>query len=57
MRLQFVIASKFTALLTNIHTENHEHRKQGQGKKKCHSNSIYLSPSYPQPMKNHLRNS
>ena len=57
MNLQFVIAGELTPFLTNIHTKDHEHREQGQGKKKCHLNSVYSSPSYIKPMKNHLRSS
>ena len=55
--LHFAIAGEIAPFLADIHTENHEHGKQSQGKEKCHSNSVYLFPSYPQLVKMHLRSS
>ena len=57
MRLKFVIAGEVTTLLANVHTKNNKHCKQGQSEKKCHSNSVYLFPSYPELVKMHLRSS
>jgi hypothetical protein len=31
-------------LLVDIHTKDYEHRKQGQGKKKCHFFSMLFKP-------------
>ena len=53
--LHFAIAGEIAPFLADIHTENHEHGKQSQGKEKCHSYSVYLCPSYTQLMKMHLR--
>ena len=55
--LTVALARVLTPLLAHVQTENNEHGKQGQGKKKCHSNSVYSSPSYFKPVEMHLRNS
>ena len=47
--LQFLVAGERTTLLVNVHTEDNEHREQGQGKKKCHSNSVYYPHHTPDP--------
>lgn len=55
--LRFVVMGEIAALLAHVHTEDNEHCKQGQGKKKCHLYSVLHVSSYTQPMKNHLRSS
>jgi hypothetical protein len=44
--------------LADVHTEDHEHRKQSQGKKKCHSGSVIFNamihPSHEKPLKKWL---
>jgi hypothetical protein len=53
--LRMSFPGEIAALLAHIHTKDDEHRKQGQGKKKCHLYSVLHASSYTQPMKNHLR--
>ncbi len=55
--MRVTVVQIIMALLAHIHTEDDEHGKQGQGKEKCHVNSVYSSPSYNELVKNHLRSS
>lgn len=53
--LRFAIAQELTPLLAHVHAVDDKHGKQSEGKEKGHSYSVYLTQSYTQRMKNHLR--